>query len=288
MKRFVLFALVAGLALAVGTAQALTLQPNVATWQSWGVGDLNENGTPYWDGNSSDYSNPPYLNLGANIGYWLAKKGAFDAPGDPNVPAWIKAASPGVAYPYLGNAGGTAITDVYFQSTTPNWAALKIEIAGLNAWNYFGIYKQGDLPANLNELLTTPPGTIGSSGKSMLLFKGTDGPGASLTFVSPWVDFGFYLATEDSANPGNVLRAFFSESSLNSGTELNKQHFAFFQAKSGAYPAYYIGAEDLPLGGSDKDYNDLVVYVQAVPDASTWMLFLSGVPALALLRRKKA
>jgi hypothetical protein len=85
-----------------------------------------------------------------------------------------------------------------------------------------------------------------------------------------------------------VLRAFFSESTLNSGTESGKQHFAFFQAKTGAYPAYYIGAEDLPLGSSDKDYNDLVVYIQAIPDASTWMLFLSGMPALALLRRKRA
>jgi hypothetical protein len=35
MKRFVLFVLVAGLVLAVGSAWALTLQPNVSTWQSW-------------------------------------------------------------------------------------------------------------------------------------------------------------------------------------------------------------------------------------------------------------
>ncbi len=281
MKRFVLFVLVAGLVLAVSGAWALTLQPNVSTWQSWGVSDLNEDGTPYWDGNSSDYNPEP-----ANIGYWLTKQGAF-APGG-SAPASVKNASPGVAYPYLGNADGSAITDVYFQATTPNWAAIKIEVAGLKSWNYFGIYKQGDLPGNLAELLTTPPGTIGASGKSMLLFQGSDGPGASLTFVSPWTDFGFYLATEDSGNPGNVLWAFFSESSLNSGTETGKQHFAFFQARSGAYPAYYIGAEDKPLGQSDKDYQDLVVYVQAIPDASTWMLFLSGMPALALLRRKRA
>ncbi len=281
MKRFVLFALVAGLALAVGTAQALTLQPNVITWQSWGVGDLNEDGTPYWDGNSNDYNPQP-----ANIGNWLTKTGAFASGG--SAPPAVKNASPGVAYPYLGNADGTAIVDVYFQSTTPNWAALKIEIAGLNALNYFGIYKQGELPANLNELLTTPPGTTGASGKSMLLFKGSDGPGASLTFVSPWTNFGFYLATETAAGSGTVLRAFFSESSKNSGSDWKKQHFAFFRAKSGAYPAYYIGAEDLPLGSSDKDYNDLVVYIQAIPDASTWMLFLSGVPALALLRRRRA
>jgi hypothetical protein len=283
MKRFVLFVLVAGLVLAVGSAWALTLQPNVSTWQSWVPNlVLDENGTPYWDGDSWDY-NPQR----ANIGNWLTKTGAWDPTTGIADPA-EKAKSPGVAYPYLGNADGSAITDVYFQATTPNWAALKIEVSALSKWNYFGIYKQGDLPSNLNELLTTPPGNLGLSGKSMLLFAGTDSPGASLTFVSPWTDFGFYLATEDPTNPGNVLRAFFSESTLNSGTESGKQHFAFFQAKSGAYPAYYIGAEDLPLESSDKDYQDLVVYIQAVPDASTWMLFLSGVPALALLRRKRA
>ncbi|MGC8784968.1 MAG: hypothetical protein ACP5RN_11370, partial [Armatimonadota bacterium] len=138
MKRFVLFALVAGLALAVGTAQALTLQPNVISWQSWGVGDLNEDGTPYWDNNSGDYNPQP-----ANIGNWLTKTGAFD-PITGSAPASEKAASPGVAYPYLGNPGGTAITDVYFQATTPNWAAIKIEIAGLAPENTFGVYKKGD------------------------------------------------------------------------------------------------------------------------------------------------
>jgi hypothetical protein len=281
MKRFVQFVLVAGLVLAVGSAWALTLQPNVSTWQSWAYANLGEDGTPYWDGNSSDYNPEP-----ANIGYWLIKQGAFAPSG--SAPNSVKNASPGVAYPYLGNADGSAITDVYFQATTPNWAAIKIEVAGLKNLNYFGIYKQGDLPSNLNELLTTPPGTLGASGKSMLLFKGAAGPGASLTFVSPWPAFGFYLATETAPNSGTVLRAFFSESTLNSGTESGKQHFAFFQANTGAYPAYYIGAEDKPLHEPDKDYQDLVVFIQAIPDASTWMLFLSGMPALALLRRKRA
>jgi len=278
MNRLVPLAVIASIVLVMGTATALTLQP-AATGVAWqGTWVADENGNPYWDGNSSDYTQP------GNIGNFIAGSGAFTAhPQSPNNPSM----------PYLegqgANAGPNGMPiDVYFQSATPNWAALKIEVAGLSNWNYFGIYKQGDLPSNLDELLTTPPGSLGLSGKSMLLFKGTDGPGASLTFVSPWTDFGFYLATEDSANPGSVLRAFFSESTLNTGTEYGKQHFAFFQAKTGAYPAYYIGAEDLPLSSSDKDYNDLVVYIQAIPDASTWMLFLSGVPALALLRRRRA
>ncbi len=278
MNRLVRLAVIASIVLVMGTANALTLQP-AATGVAWqGTWAADENGDPYWDGNSSDYTQP------GNIGNFIAGTGAFTGhPQSPNNPFM----------PYLQGTGTNAgpngmPIDVYFQSAAPNWAALKIEVAGLSNWNYFGIYKQGDLPSDLNELLTTPPGTQGPSGKSMLLFKGTDGPGASLTFVSPWTDFGFYLATEDSANPGTVLRAFFSESTLNSGTENGKQHFAFFQAKTGAYPAYYIGAEDKPLSSSDKDYNDLVVYIQAIPDASTWMLFLSGVPALALLRRRRA
>ena len=278
MNRLVPLAVIASIVLVMGTANALTLQP-AATGVSWQPAwTADENGDPYWDGNSSDYTQP------GNIGNFIAGSGAFTGhPESPNNPFM----------PYLQGTGTNAglngmPIDVYFQSAAPNWAALKIEVAGLSNWNYFGIYKQGELPSDLNELLTTPPGSLGPSGKSMLLFKGTDGPGASLTFVSPWTDFGFYLATEDKNNKGTVLRAFFSESTLNSGTENGKQHFAFFQAKTGAYPAYYIGAEDKPLHEADKDYNDLVVYIQAIPDASTWMLFLSGVPALALLRRRRA
>lgn len=276
MRRLVMLAALAGLALVVSSAHALTLEP-ASTGVSWeGAWSANEDGDPYWDGNSIDYSQP------GNIGNFIAGTGAFAGhPQSPNNPSM----------PYLkgtgANAGanGTPI-DVYFQTgAQPNWAAIKIEVAGLSNYNYFGIYKQGELPSSLNELLTTPPGTLGSSGKSMLLFRGADGPGQTITFLTPWSDFGFYLATESQTTPGTVERAFFSESSLNSGTELNLQHFAFFHAGPSAY---YVGAEDKPLGSSDRDYNDIVVYVAAVPDASTWMLFLSGIPAVLAIRRKKA
>lgn len=276
MRRLVMLAALAGLALVVSSAHALTLEP-ASTGVSWeGAWSANEDGDPYWDGNSIDYSQP------GNIGNFIAGTGAFAGhPQSPNNPSM----------PYLkgtgANAGANGMPiDVYFQTgAQPNWAAIKIEVAGLSNYNYFGIYKQGELPSSLNELLTTPPGTLGSSGKSMLLFRGVDGPGQTITFLAPWSDFGFYLATESQTNSGTVERAFFSESSLNSGTELNLQHFAFFHAGPSAY---YVGAEDKPLGSSDRDYNDIVVYVAAVPDASTWMLFLSGIPAVLAIRRKKA
>lgn len=276
MRRFVMLAALAGLALAVSGAHALTLEP-ASTGVTWsGIWTADEDGDPYWDGNSLDYSQP------GNIGNFIAGTGAF---------AWHPESPNNPSMPYLQGTGANAgpngmPIDVYFTTGPhPNWAAIKIEIAGLSQYNYFGLYKQGDPPANLNELLTTPPGTVGLSGKSMLLFQGTDGPGQTITFVAPWSDFGFYLATESQSSPGTVARAFFSESSLNSGTELNLQHFAFFKAGTASY---YVGAEDKRLGSGDKDYNDMVVYVSAVPGASTWMLFLAGMPAVLVLRRKKA
>ena len=287
MKRFVLFVLVAGLVLAVGSAWALTLQPGMATfsWTAWNPSLLDEAPDPYWDGKSSDFhgralgSGP--TGSGANIGHWLSKTGVFDpnyVP--PSPPPWgpemesIRTSaisqSPGVAYPYLSDSGGGPLSDVWFQSTTPNWAAIKIEIAGLRNTNAFGIYEKDN------------PST------KQLLFSGAAGPGSTIVFTPSWSKFGFYL--HDTAN-GYI---WYSQSQFNEqidvgGVDTTLQHFAFFRVKpiGDPYPAYYIGVEDKPNLG-DRDYQDFVVFVQAIPDATTWMLFLSGMPALALLRRKRA
>ena len=284
MKRFVLFVLVAGLVLAVGSAWALTLQPGMASysWTSWSHTDLDENpvNKPYWDGKSSDFGGRGD-GVGANIGHWLTKRGVFD-PGytPPAGPPWggimetfrqaAILASPGVAYPYLSDSFGNPLADVWFQSTSPNWAAIKIEIAGLRNTNAFGIYEK-DNPSN-----------------KQLLFSGAAGPGATVVFTPSWQDFGFYL--HDTAND----YIWYSQSQFNEkigvgGVDTTLQHFAFFRVKpiGHPYPAYYIGVEDRPKLG-DRDYQDFVVFVQAIPDATTWMLFLSGMPALALLRRKRA
>jgi hypothetical protein len=273
MTRFVLFALVVGLALAVGTAQALTLQPSVSNTQSWVAPDANGDGNPYWDGDSDDST------LHANIGNWLTNTGAFAG-----------GSGPGVAYPYIGTSSAGDL-EIFFTSTDPNWAAIRIEVAGLAEYNYFGIYNKGAPPANVDDLLTP------SSANHLRLFVGSDGSGVSKTFTPPWQYFGWYLATKDpSSGVAKAKWAWFSESSLNkvgsSSADTDQQHFAFFEVVKNQ--AYYIGVEDLPMaqssdwGTSDKDYQDFVVFASVIPDASTWMLFLSGVPALALLRRKRA
>jgi hypothetical protein len=265
MKRFVLFVLVAGLVLAVGSAWALTLGPTVSgTWKEWN--DKLWDGDVYWD--------PPTLvgHTEQNLGTIVESSSYY--PG-------FKAT--------LTDGSGDWVTDVWFKNGQ-EWAAILIEVAGLKNNNYFGIYKKDD-PTQWQQL-----------------FAGGQSASASTTVHVPWHEFGFYLATGkpglpmlDPTDSNNTWWVWYSQSSLNKyGSNLadtNQQHFAFFQAKPlvAGLNAYILGVEDLPIGFSDavwgtadRDYNDFVVYVANVPDASTWMLFLSGVPALALLRRKRA
>lgn len=244
MKNLLLFMLIAGLVLAVGTAQALTLQGQAAySWQaSW---TADSSGPEYWDNPSVD-GTPP-----GNIGYQSFVAGQS----------------------YWGSAGGAADLEVTFTSGGSDWAAIKIEIAGLANQNKFGAYKKGDPSVK------------------KLLFTGSAGPGASIIFNPVTelgsTDFGFYLE--------GPRGTWYTESSLNAPGQKSDQHFAFFTAPPlvPGLKAYYIGAEDTPFldasgnPWSDRDYQDMVVYVANIPDASTWMLFLSGVPALALLRRRK-
>lgn len=254
MKRFYIFALIAGLVLAVGTAQALTLHPSSSTAEWYDDWTANKNGDPYWDGDSGDA-------IDKNIGQWL------ESSSYGKLPTWA-VKSTGAADPEVTFTNGS------------EWAAIVIEVAGLSSRNYFGYYDA-------------------NTGVKYQLFSGAQGPSAKIVFHAPPL-FGFYLETKDSL--GNTMWTWYTESSKNTydgqSRDTTEQHFAFFQAppKVPGLNAYIIGVEDLPIGFSDtkwgwgeadKDYQDFVVYVANIPDASTFALFLSGLPALALLRRRR-
>lgn len=137
-------------------AHALTLANN-GSWISWSTGDLNNNGTPYWDGASSDGSN-------ANIGDWMANTGYFSG-----------GAGPGVM-PYYGNAAGTGVNNnIYFNAQGSQAAGLLLEVAGNANSNTFGWYD------------TTAPTVLHQ------IFSGPDSPYNVQVFI-PTSSFGFYLS----------------------------------------------------------------------------------------------
>jgi hypothetical protein len=254
-KLFVVMAMV--LLVAWGAVGHADVVVGAGGWQSWTVGDLNQNGTPYWDGASTDGGQK-------NIGYYISATGGFSTPG--SAPG-----SPASTLKYWGMTGGAADTNFYMDGlgSTTHYGTLLLEIAGMKTQNSFGWYVKGDKTARTE------------------IFNGAAGPSAVSVAFTPTVDFGFYFKT----GQGNI---FFTESYLNIGKDAytdiaNKQQFAVFAGPSNTAvgPAYWMGMEDLAIPNSDADFNDMVVKVTAVPEPGTMMLLGSGLIGIAGWGRKK-
>jgi hypothetical protein len=258
LMRKVLLVVALALLTAPATALADTIQttasPNPYGWQTWSSSNLNQNGNPYWDNITWDGDKK-------NIGYCLTGTGnCLSMPDAPLVPLpfW------GASFTSSTDTGGGFDPNFFFAKDTPgSTAALKIEIAGFADKNTFGWFE------------TDPTGT--SVVATHELFSGLQGAGAAATFT-PTLYYGFYLTTPQT-------NTFYTLSSQ--GDNPGMQHFAVFR---GPGESYWLGMEDLKFGGcnrSDKDYNDMVVYVAPVPEPATLTLFGTGLIGLAGLVRRR-
>ena len=169
-------------------------------------------------------------------------------------------------------------------------STMVIEVAGNAGTNTFGIYDVTD-PSRYLELFSG----AGSAGDQAFLsvndtFKFSLIGGGSAQFNGS--TFGYYLRTAAG-------QTFYSEASRNGGDD----HMVAFQGDgdtiklpnrpAGAWgSSSYIQAwEDVVLGSSDRDYQDMVIYVESVspvPEPGTVALLgLAGL-GLAFSRRRKS
>jgi hypothetical protein len=165
---------------------------------------------------------------------------SWDVGGQKNVGYYLTSTGGGAgvipdfpgAIPYWGIGTGFD-SNFYFHKTGSSGSnvVLKVEVSDYANDNVFGYYLHSD-------------------GVLHPLFTGGQSPPAT-NFLAPAGDYGFYLINKT----GNIWK-----------TEGTGKHFAVFQQSStpGA-EIYWIGIEDLPWSNTDKDYNDMIVKVSAVP-----------------------
>lgn len=190
-----------------------------------------------------------------------------------------------------------------FEASNTAAATFIIEIAGNAALNTFGMYDA--YSANRVELFSGASSNADRASVSLfgngslLVTYVNDGMFAGFNYFNPGYFsgnmFGFYLGT-----PNGIL---YSEQSRNAG---NADQLVTYRgdgdiiqlpgAAAGAWgsSSYILAWEDLPYGSSDKDFNDLVIYVESVkpvPEPTTLALLglgLLGVGFTTLRRRKGA
>ena len=166
------------------------------TWQTWDAGALNENGQPYWDGDSADGDKK-------GIGYYLTNTGAFSG----------STAGPG-AIPFWGSSTTATGYDAnfYFNTTdTGQVAAMQIEIAGNANINVFGWY---DI----------------ATGSKQVIFSGSASAGATTPFT-PTAAYGFYLLAANGDT--YYTQSGKNRNAAGGAVDNNRQHFAVFRDNSG-------------------------------------------------------
>jgi len=184
-----------------------------------------------------------------NVGFCMAGGGMCNPLGG----------NPG-ALPFWATSATIAPENIMFNATGPaSTATLLISIAGLKSSDVFGVYNVAD-PTQMIAL----GNGLGVSGSPF------DPVGLG------WTQYGFYLS--------NQYGTFFSQSGLDGTADSGNQHFVVFQGDGGAF---FIGMEDKPFDISDRDYNDILIKVQAIPEPSTLLMMCTGLLGAAGAVRRK-
>ena len=243
-------AVTTGTMCATSYAQTVIGSPG-AGFQSWTLGNLNNNGAPFWDAPTADYSGNKNSK---NVGYCLTGTGdcvgigahAY-APGP--LPYW------GLPYNSGADTGGAFDPKVYF-SHSPSDRELKATLE----------LQFTTKPGEINEIgwfETNPTGTV--AGPRHVLFRGGGVPPGSSTpdpvgkkvEFKPTEHFGYYFS--DVSENGCLAYSLYSFNDTTHGCA-NHQIVVFSTHPGSPHAKFWIAAQD-PPGCGDGDCNLTLIKV---------------------------
>jgi Domain of unknown function (DUF4114) len=180
--------------------------------------------------------------------------------------------------------------ELFRNQASPSTSHLLFSIAGSAAQNTFGIYKSTD-PSTKVQLLN---GSTGAGQLAMVSFLSNGTVKVGETQVQNFgQEFGFYLE-----GPGGT---YYTQAGLNGGRQqaVTYQGNGQTQFKIAGQKTLFssdqflIGFEDLPLAGSDQDYNDLFVLVGGLRDSKAvaepgLILSLGGLSLVLAVKKRRS
>ena len=241
-----------GMACATSYAQTVIGSPG-AGFQHWTVGDLNNNGAPYWDAVTKSAGNTPNS---ANVGFCLTGTGdcggVISHPPGP-VPFWGMSFNSGTDTP------GTGAMDrkVYFRHSSSEYEELKATLELQ--------FTTSAEPKAINEIGWFETNASGSViGTKHVLFRGAGNPvgstipdpvGKKVKF-KPTEHFGYYFADVSEGGCHAYTLSTFNEPGCNDNHNL----VVFSTHPNSHRSTFWIAGED-PPGCGDGDCNLTVMKV---------------------------
>lgn len=276
----------------VALAAAAVVSPlSAQTWQAIGAAN-NSNSGAYWNNTSDDNVGAAVCNVGAILTNTPAlTAGSCNNQGPVFLP--LNPAPLTTGNVFLGGAGGTNPGAFRFAAGTYNIRSLG-RVAGDLSTSWGIILDNGTV---FTAAMLASGNTVVSGPFAVWITQSLPAAGAGTVYTSTQ-STGAVAIGSRTASANQQFAVFTNGTGVGNLGAITTDAFGAIINSSGTGARYFVGMEDNVNGGrgfgvaapgrvSDRDYNDILISIQAVPEPATIGLMGFGLLALAGIAAKR-